>query len=146
MAVENCPFSIEPKKESESDTRRKDRFVSFEVLLNSDDEDGLKATHEFRRLDTTELEDVLNFIETLAQAAVILDLGEGEPCFSLTKALLAGDPAKQCATITNSVIDREKDSYADALEDLMLVYMDRDIALDNKEWLQQVRKPRDMSA
>jgi hypothetical protein len=76
MAAESCPFKIEPKSKLDSDTRRKDRFVSFDVPLNPGERNGLKATHEFRRLDNTEPEDVLTFFETVAQAVVTLNIGE----------------------------------------------------------------------
>ena len=77
MAAENCPFTVEPKAESESDSRRKDRFVSFDVPLNPGERIGLKATHKFRRLDNTEPEDVLTFFKTVALAIVTLNIGEG---------------------------------------------------------------------
>jgi hypothetical protein len=99
MSAEKCPFEIEPKKESSSDTYRKDRFVSFDVPIDPDDPDGLKASHEFRRLDSPDPEDVLVFIETLYAAVETLGVADGEPCFRLVKSLLAGDPAKQWVTI-----------------------------------------------
>jgi transposase InsO family protein len=145
MAAENCPFKVEPRSESDSDTRRKDRFVSFDVPLDPAEPDGLKATHEFRRLDNTEPEDVLTFCETIAQAVITLDLDEGEPRFRLVQALLAGDPAKQWIVITNDEQNRDQDAFASCLEKLTLVYMDRDISLDTKEWLQQIKKPRQMT-
>jgi hypothetical protein len=39
------------------------------------------ATHEFRRLDSTEPEEVLNFVETMVQAVNILNIAEGGPRF-----------------------------------------------------------------
>jgi hypothetical protein len=58
---------------------------------------------------------------------------------------LAGDPAKQWIVITNDTPDCDQDSLVTCLEQLALVYMDRDISLDTKEWLQQVKKPRSMT-
>jgi hypothetical protein len=143
VAAENCPFKIEPKSESDSDTHRKDCFISFDVVLDPTARNKLKAIHEFRRLDSTEPEEVLNFIQTVAQAVVTLGVAVGGPRFWLVQALLAGDPAKQWIVITTAEADRVQD--ARCLDALKLVYMDRDISLDTKEWLQQVKKPRDMS-
>jgi hypothetical protein len=74
-----------------------------------------------------------------------LAVAEGEPCFWLVQALLSADPAKQWIVITTAEATRNQDAFAGCLEALKLVYMDRDISLDTKEWLQQVKKPHDMS-
>jgi hypothetical protein len=58
---------------------------------------------------------------------------------------LAGDPAKQWTAITTAEAAWDQDSYKKCLEELLLVYMDRDMSLDTKEWLQQVKKPRDVT-
>jgi hypothetical protein len=50
IAAENCPFKIEPKTEGDSDTHRKDRFVSFDVPLDTAAQNPLMATHEFLNL------------------------------------------------------------------------------------------------
>jgi hypothetical protein len=137
MAAENCPFKIEPKTKVDSDTRCKDCFVSFDVPLDPAAQNPLMATHEFRRLDSTEPEEVLNFVETTVQAVNILNIAEGGPHFRLAQVLLAGDPAKLWTAITTAEAARDQDSYKKCLEELLLVYMDQDISLDTKEWLQQ---------
>jgi hypothetical protein len=111
MAAENCPFKIEPKTEADSDTRRKVHFVSLDVPLDPAARNALMATHEFRRLDSTEPEEVLNFVETIVQAVNILNIAEGGPCFQLAQALLAGDPAKQWTAITTAEAARDQDSH-----------------------------------
>ena len=54
MSAENCPFQIIRPKREDRDEKRKDRFASFEIPLDPNDEDGIKATHEFRKLDSTD--------------------------------------------------------------------------------------------
>jgi hypothetical protein len=112
MAAEKCPFKIEPKSETDSDTRCKERFVSFDVPLDPAAQNPLKATHEFHCLDSTEPEEVLNFIKTVAQAVVTLNIAEGEPHFRLVQTLVAGDPAKQWIVITTAEPNRDQDAFA----------------------------------
>ncbi len=145
MSAEKCPFEIEPRKETASETYRKDRYVSFDVPIDPGDEDGLKASHEFRRLDSPDPEDVLVFIETLNSAIETLDVAEGVPRFRLVKSLLAGDPAKQWVIITNTIDVQDQENFVYCVEQLALAYMDREISIDTKEWLQQIKKPKSMS-
>jgi hypothetical protein len=80
----------------------------------------LTATHEFRRLDSTEPEDVLGFIETVTQAVITLSIAEGEPRFRLVQAILAGDPAKQWIVITTTEPLQNQDAFSHCLEELIL--------------------------
>ncbi len=74
-----------------------------------------------------------NFIKTLYTAVETLGVADGEPCFRLVKSLLAGDPAKQWVVITNTNNDRDRETFLYCIEQLALVYMDREIAVDTKE-------------
>jgi hypothetical protein len=102
MAAENCPFQIEPKPESYSDTHQKDHFVSIDIAFDPMARNTSKATPEFCQLDSTEPEEVLTFIKTVAQAVVTLAVAAGEPRFWLVQSLLAGDPEKQRIIITTA--------------------------------------------
>jgi hypothetical protein len=73
-----------------------------------------------------------------------LETDEGAPRFKLIKALLAGDPAKKWKTILNEVGLRNQNAFEQCIENLLLTYMDQEISLDTKDWLQNVKKPRNM--
>jgi hypothetical protein len=73
MAAENSPFQIEPKNESDPDTRRKYRFVSLDVPLDPYQRNVLNATHELRFLDSTKPQEVFLFMETVSQVTSSCD-------------------------------------------------------------------------
>jgi hypothetical protein len=144
MSAENCPFEIIRSDEKDvSSEKKKDKYVSFEVKLG-DGEDDPTVSQEFRRLDSTNPEDVLLFIENFDELVDTLETDEGAPRFKLIKALLAGDPAKKWKTILNEVGARNQNAFEQCIEKLLLSYMDQEISLDTKDWLQNVKKPRNM--
>ena len=94
MSAENCPIQILPKQQTPDEAKRKDKFVSFNIPLDPTDPDSIKATHEFRKLDSTDTEDVLTFVENMDDIIVSLGVAAGAPRFRLIRSRIVGDPAK----------------------------------------------------
>lgn len=144
MSAENCPFEIIREDDKEDTRNRKnDRYVSFEIKIGEED-DAPTVSQEFKKLDSTNPEDVLLFIEHFDDLVDTLETEEGAPRFKLIKALLAGDPAKKWKNILNEVTDRNQRGFENCIEKLLLSYMDQEISLDTKDWLQSIKKPRNM--
>jgi hypothetical protein len=61
MSSANCPFSIFPKKEDLDSIRRKDRYITIDIPLKPSDPNSQKITHEYHKLNSTEVEDILKF-------------------------------------------------------------------------------------
>jgi hypothetical protein len=83
-------------------------------------------------------------VETFDDLVDTLETDEGAPRFTLIKALLTGDPLKKWRNILNEIAGRRQTDYENCIEKLLLSYMDQEISLDTKDWLQNVKKPRNM--
>ena len=149
MSAENCPLKIFPKEISSEEAKRKDKYVSFDIPVDPNTPDGLKATHEFRRLDQTDAESVLSFIEKMDELIINLDIAEGSPRFRIIRTLLGGDAAKKwntiAAGIAPQVADQTQPNFKACIEKFLLTYMDREISIDTKEWFQVLKKPKSMT-
>jgi hypothetical protein len=64
MSSANCPFSIFPKKDDPDLIRRKNRYVSIDIPLDLNDPSSQKITHEYNKLFSSEVEDILEFFST----------------------------------------------------------------------------------
>ena len=103
MYAENCPFEIIRTDEREENrSKHKDRYVTFEVKVGTGDT-APKVLQEFKKLDSTNPEDVLTLIKTFDHLVDTLGTVEGSPRFTLIKALLSGDPLKKWRNILNEV-------------------------------------------
>jgi hypothetical protein len=60
MSSANCPFSIFTKKDLDA-MQQKDRYVSVNIPLDPSHPTSQKITHEYSKLNSTEIEDVLEF-------------------------------------------------------------------------------------
>lgn len=144
MSAENCPFEIIRTDEKDKNrSKHKDGYVTFEIKIGTS-EDAATVSQEFKKLFSTNPEDVLIFIENFDDLVDILATAENSSWFSLIKALLSGDPAKKWRNILNEVPERNQRGFEKCIEKLLLSYMDQEISLDTKDWLQQVKKPKTM--
>jgi hypothetical protein len=94
MSAANCPFSIFPKKDDPDSIRRKDRYVSIDIPLDPNDPSSQKITHEYNKLFSTEVEDVLEFFSTFDNIVKALALPQGPQCFRLTPTMMGHDTPK----------------------------------------------------
>eukprot|EP00957_Ditylum_brightwellii_P085270 6485280-Ditylum_brightwellii.AAC.1 len=62
MSADRCPFSL--NSEMPDDLHRKDLYVSFEVKLDLSDPSSLTASHNVRKLDTNDIEQVLIYVRS----------------------------------------------------------------------------------
>jgi hypothetical protein len=95
MSSANCPFSIFAKKEVPDTMRRKDRNVSIDISLDPSDPTSQKITHEYSKLNTTEIEDVLEFFSTFDDIVKTLALPRGPQRFRFIPAMMGHDAQKK---------------------------------------------------
>ena len=79
MSSANCPFSIFPKKEDPESSKRKDKYVTIDIPLDPSDPHSQKITHEYQKLTSTEIEEVLEFFSTFDDIVKTLALPRGPP-------------------------------------------------------------------
>ena len=102
MSSSNCPFSIFPKKEDPDLSRRKDKFISIDIPLDPSDPNSQKISHEYRKLNSTDIEDVLEFFSTFDDIVSTLALPEGPQRFRLIPAMMGHDAQKKWMDIVTS--------------------------------------------
>ena len=146
MSSANCPFTIFPKKEDSDVTRRKDKYVTINIPLNPEDPNSQKITHEYSKLNSTEIKDVLEFFSTFDDIVNTLALPRGPQRFRLIPAMMGHDAQKKWFDIVNTyATNQTQDELEDCIERFLLLFMEEDISLDIKEWMSEVKKPRNMS-
>jgi hypothetical protein len=77
MSSADCPFSIFQKKEDPDAMRRKDQYVSINIPLDPSNPTSQKITHEYNKLNSTKIEDVLEFFSTFDDIVKTLALPRG---------------------------------------------------------------------
>jgi hypothetical protein len=94
MSSANCPFSIFPKKEDPESTRKKDRYITIEIPLDPTDPNSQRISHEYQKLNSTEVEEVLEFFSTFDDIVTTLALPRGIQRFRLIPAMMGHDAQK----------------------------------------------------
>ena len=75
-----------------------------------------------------------------------METDEGEAHFRLFQLTLGPDAQSDWATVLEEIGDnRGQDEFLEALDTFLLSKVDRDCAVNTKEWLNQVRKRRSMT-
>jgi len=137
MSAEDCPFQI-IRLEVDEDSSQNDSYIKFEIPIDPNDADGLKSNIQFRKLNSDEPEDVLTHIQRFD--ALVNDL------FRLFKLCLAPNAQKTWTSVLDDLgDDRDQDAFETAIENFLLKKVERDCALNTKEWLNQIKKPRTMT-
>jgi hypothetical protein len=95
MSSSNCPFSIFPRKEDPESACRKDKYVSIDIPLDPNDPTSQKVTHEYQKLSSTEVKDVLEFFSMFDDIVNTLALPTGPQRFCLIPALMGHDAQKK---------------------------------------------------
>jgi hypothetical protein len=101
MSSANCPFSIFAKKEDPNAMQQKDRYVSIDIPLDPSDPTSQKITHEYSKLNSTEIEDVLELCSTFDDIVKTLALPRGPQRFRLIPAMVVSSPKKILKTVLN---------------------------------------------
>ena len=146
MSSANCPFSIFSKKEDHDSVRRKDKYIFIDIPLDPTDPNSQKITHEYLKLNSTEIEEVLEFFSTFDDIVNTLALPRGPQRFRLIPAMMGHDAQKKRLDIvTNHASNHSQEELEDCIERFLLLFMEDDISLDIKEWMSEIKKPRNMS-
>jgi hypothetical protein len=146
MSSANCPFSIFWKKENPGQVRRKDQYISIDIPLNPSDLNSQKITHKYRKLNSTEVEEALEFFSTFDDIITTLVLPKGPQRFRLISAMMGHDPQKKWYDIVSKhATNQTQEELEDCIERFLLLFMEDDVSVDIKEWMTEVKKPRNMS-
>ena len=86
MSAENCPFEINTPKEEASETKKKGKYVTFDITLILNDANSPTITQEVKKLDSTNPKQVLVFFQQFDRAVDALGLTAGAPRFRLIKS------------------------------------------------------------
>jgi len=145
MSAEDCPFQL-VRLEVDDDTSKSDLYIKFEIPIDPNDADGLKSNVQFRKLNSDDPEDIMTHIQSFDALVSDLDTDEGEPRFRLFKLCLAPNAQKTWASVLDEIgPDRDQVDFEHAIEVFLLKKMERDFALNTKEWLNQIKKPKSMT-
>jgi len=145
MSASDCPFSI-VRPEVGDDDKKADQFIKFEIPIDPNEPEGLKTIIQFRKLESDEPEDVLVHLRNFNKLVDDLETDEGEAHFRLFQLTLGPDAQSDWATVLEEIgDDRGQNEFFRALDTFLLSKVDRDCAINTKEWLNQVRKPRNMT-
>jgi hypothetical protein len=91
MSSANCPFFIFPKKDDPDLICRKDRYVLIDIPLDPNDPSLQKITHEYNKLFSNEVEDVLDFFSTFEDIFKTLASLPGPQRFRLILEMMGHD-------------------------------------------------------
>ena len=146
MSAEDCPFKIHREETQSDNIAKSDRFIKFEVPIDPNEADGIKSSIHFHKLYSDEPEDVLLFYRNYNKLVEDIGTEEGEARFRLFNLVLGPDAQSDWDTVLEEIGEgRTHDDFVDACEIFLLSKVDRDCAINTKEWLNQIRKPRAMT-
>jgi hypothetical protein len=74
--------------------RKKDRYISIDIPLDPNNPSLQKITHEYNKLFSTEVEDVLEFFSIFDYIVKTLALPQGPQRFCLIPAMMGHDAQK----------------------------------------------------
>ena len=140
MSASDCSFDIIRPEYNDDDKKSK------QFIIDPNEPDGLKTIIQFRKLESDEPEDVLVHLRNFNKLVDDLETDEGEAHFRFFQLTLGPNAQSDWATVLEEIGDnREQDKFLEALDTFFLSKVDRDCAINTKEWLRQVRKPRSMT-
>jgi len=146
MSAEDCPFKIHREETQSDNIGKSDRFIKFEVSIDPNDANGIKSSIHFHKLYSDEPEDVLLFYRNYNKLVDDIRTEEGEARFRLFNLVLGPDAQSDWDTVLEEIGEgRTQDDFVDVCEAFLVSKVDRDCAINTKEWLNQIRKPRAMT-
>eukprot|EP00957_Ditylum_brightwellii_P131812 10051696-Ditylum_brightwellii.AAC.1 len=128
------------------DSHRKDLYVSFEVKLDPSDPNSLTTSHNVRKLDTNNIEQVLTYVRSFDDIVEKPGMPEGIQRWNLFKAMLLGSPKQKWINHRNMVTlqNRNQANFKKTLEKWLLDFMPMDVSESILNWLRNLQKPKDM--
>jgi hypothetical protein len=145
MSSANCPFSIFPKKDDPESSKQKDKYVTIDIPLDPSNPHSQKISHNYQKLNSTEIEEILEFFSTFDNIVNTLALPSGPQRFRVIPAMMGHDAQKKWLDIvTNHGTNQTQEELEDCVERFLLLFMEEDISLDIKEWMSKIKKPRNM--
>lgn len=149
MSAKNCPFKIEKEVRSDVNEKPKSCYISIKVKLDKDDPNSMTIEHEVKKLDSTEVEDVLYFSKRVADTFERLGVkdDDGAHKFMLIENFMEGTALQDFLQVKQEFVDMDRTRDVNKhFQDVGLFwvqkYTSKQIRLDTKEWLNQVKKPR----
>ena len=97
----SCPFFTFPKKESPDASRHKEKYVTIDIPLDPQDPSSQKISHEYKKLNSTEIKDILEFFSTFDDVVNTLELPRGPWRFRLIPAMMGHDAQKKWFDVVN---------------------------------------------
>jgi hypothetical protein len=91
MSPTNCPFSIFHRKESPETIQRKDHYISINIPMEPSDPPSQNITHDYNKLYSTKVEDILEFFSTFDDIVNTLSIPEGLQQSCLIPALMGNN-------------------------------------------------------
>jgi hypothetical protein len=144
MSSANCPFSIFPKKEDTNSIPRKDRYITID--MDPSNPNSQKITHDYLKMNSTAIEEVLEFFSTFDDIVKTLALPSGPQRFRLIPEMMGHDAQKKWFYIvTTYASNQSQEELENCIEQFLLLFIEEDVSLDIKEWMSEVRKPRSMT-
>ena len=140
MSAEDCPFTLIRQEASDDEKKSADSFIKFEISIDPGDPDGLKSNMQFLKLNPDDPEDVLSFFRNFNKLVDDLGTAGGEPRFRLFSLVLGPDAESDWNTVLEEIgVDRGQDEFVAAVDLFLLSKVERDCAINTKEWLNQVK-------
>jgi hypothetical protein len=97
-------------------------------------------------LNSTEVEDILEFFSVFDDVVKTLALPEGLQRFRLIPAMMAHDPQKKWFDIVAvHGANQSQVELENCIARFLLLFMEEDVSLDIKEWMSEIKKPQNMS-
>lgn len=145
MSAEDCPFTL-IRPETSNEEHKSDSFIKFEIPIDPDDPDGLKSNIQFLKLASDDPEDVLTHFRNFEKLTSDLGTAEGAPMFRLFQLTLSADAEADWNTVLEEIgDDRDPEDFMNAKDLFLISKVERDCALNTKEWMGQIKKPRAMT-
>ena len=142
MSARNCPLSLVRDCDSAAESQ-KHHYITLEIPLDPNDPDGLKVSQKVQKLKNTDCESVLEHVLRFDGVVHDLSLGEGAVRFNLFERLLDdGVTRNTWDTVRNDHPGHTQAIFETCIDSFILKFMTRDVSLDTKEYLRQVKKPR----
>jgi hypothetical protein len=133
MSSSNCPYSIFLRKEDPKCSCQKDKYLSIHIPLDANDPTSQKITQEWQKLDSTEVEDVLEYFSMFDNIVSTLALPTGLQCFCLIPAYMGRNAQKKWMDIvTNHANENTQRELEECVKKFQLLFMEDDISLDKE--------------
>jgi hypothetical protein len=97
--------------------RQKDRYITINIPLDPSNPNSQKITHEYLKLNSTEIEEVLEFFSTFDDIVKTLALPSVPHCFQLIPAMMEHDARKKWFdTVPNYATNQSQQELKNCIE------------------------------